>query len=150
MSPAAEPDDTDAPSGTQRLDKWLWFARVIKTRTQAAGLVTDGKVRVNRLRVDKPSVGVRQGDVVTVTVRGHVRVLKVVGPGVRRGPPAEARTLFEEIPTVRPAAADGGAGATASPASSVQGGAGQRAQGQGRPTKRDRRQIDRLKRDDRP
>ena len=141
MSAAAEPgDETDEPNGTpgvgsQRLDKWLWFVRVIKSRTQASGLVTDGKVRVNRQRTDKPSQLLRPGDVVTLTVRGHVRVLRMVLPGARRGPPAEARTLFEDL---TPPALVPGAG-TAGSASGV------RRAGQGRPTKRDRRQTDRLR-----
>ena len=73
----ADADETGTHASGQRLDKWLWFARVIKSRTLATGLVTDGKVRVNRQRVDKPSLTVRPGDVITVTVRGAVRVLKV-------------------------------------------------------------------------
>ena len=66
-------------------------------RTLAAGLVTDGKVRVNRERIDKPSQALRPGDVVTVTVRGQVRILKVLARAQRRGPPAEARLLFEDL-----------------------------------------------------
>ena len=61
-SAAEQEHDDDAPAVAgpgQRLDKWLWFVRVIKTRTQAAGLVTDGKVRINRVRVEKPSQTVR-------------------------------------------------------------------------------------------
>ena len=158
-----------APS-TQRLDKWLWFARVIKTRTLAAGLVTDGKVRINRQRVDKPSATVRPGDVVTVTVSGDVRVLKVLQPGIRRGPPAEACLLFDEVapPSGRAppnsvtygasSVADGNsiasssqppsADATSRHASEIDGqvggaAVGQRAPGSGRPTKRDRRQMNR-------
>jgi len=142
MVVSSEASDNDEPgetqdAGSQRLDKWLWFARVIKTRTQAAGLVTDGKVRVNRQRIDKPSQALRPGDVVTVTVRGRVRVLKVLRPGIRRGPPAEAGTLFEDVAAkvAPPVAALGLVGSAA----------GIRAPGQGRPTKRERRDIDRLK-----
>ena len=124
-------------STSQRLDKWLWFARVIKTRTQAAALVTDGKVRINRQRIDKPSLCLKPGDVVTVNARGHIRVLKVLAAGERRGPPTEARKLFEELtepPAPRPT----------SPADGAAQPSGQRASGSGRPTKRDRRQLDRL------
>lgn len=129
-------DDVAGAGGAgQRLDKWLWFVRVIKTRTQAAGLVTDGKVRVNRVRVDKPSQTVRPGDVVTVSVRGHVRVLKMVAAGERRGPPAQARQLYEDLTPPAPTAG-GKAGAAQS---------GVRAPGDGRPTKRDRRLLDRLR-----
>lgn len=86
----------------QRVDKWLWFARAVKSRTTAAQLVVDGKVRVNRVRVLKPSQTVRPGDVLTVAIRGKVRVLKVLAVGERRGPPLEARLLYETVE--RPAA----------------------------------------------
>lgn len=89
-----EPRPNPAP---QRLDKWLWFARVVKTRTAAADLIAAGKVRLNRLKVEKPATGIRTGDVVTVVAHQRVRVLRVVAPGNRRGSPTEARTLFVEI-----------------------------------------------------
>ena len=82
----------------QRLDKWLWFARVVKTRSLAARLVGEGHVRVNAVRVDNAAKGVRPGDVLTVALdRGGVRVLRVLRPGDRRGQFAEARTLFEDL-----------------------------------------------------
>ena len=139
----ANADQSETPAAGQRLDKWLWFARVIKSRTQAAGLVTDGKVRVNRARVDKPAVIVKPGDVITVTVRGSIRVLKVTAPGVRRGPPAEARDLYEEVaPPAPPAGAPGTARSNRLQAAGA--GQGERTAGSGRPTKRDRRQLTRL------
>ncbi|MEL6374428.1 MAG: RNA-binding S4 domain-containing protein [Pseudomonadota bacterium] len=117
------------------MDKWLWYARVVKTRTLAAKLVTTGKVRVNRKPVDKASHGVSAGDVITVVVARNVRVLEVVAPGARRGPAPEARALYNDLtepqPTADPAAPEG-----AKP---------QRDPGSGRPTKRDRRQLDRLR-----
>jgi ribosome-associated heat shock protein Hsp15 len=81
----------------QRLDKWLWFARVLKSRTLAAEFVERGKVRVNRVRVVKPSQTVREGDVLTVSLRGQVLVLRVLAAGARRGPPLEARLLYERL-----------------------------------------------------
>lgn len=125
---------------TQRLDKWLWFARVIKTRTLAAGLVTDGRVRVNRERIVKPSQSVRPGDVITVAVGGHVRILEVVAAGARRGPPVEAQSLYRDLTPPRAAASGDDAGPDTA--------AGQRDHGSGRPTKRDRRAIDRLRESD--
>jgi ribosome-associated heat shock protein Hsp15 len=89
--PAAEGD------ARQRLDKWLWFARVVKSRTGAAKLVEDGHVRVNTVRADTPAKTVRPGDVLTIALDRQVRVLKVLAPGERRGPYEEARTLFEEL-----------------------------------------------------
>jgi ribosome-associated heat shock protein Hsp15 len=81
----------------QRLDKWLWFARVIKSRTSAAQLIESGKVRVNRVRVVKPSHALREGDVLTIASRGQVRVLQVQALGERRGPPQEARLLYRLV-----------------------------------------------------
>lgn len=125
------------PAGTQRLDKWLWFARVIRTRTLAAGLVTDGRVRVNRERIVKPSQPVRPGDVITVAAGNHVRVLEVVAAGTRRGPPSEAQGLYKDLTPVREIAAERVGDSQAMPS-------GQRATGSGRPTKRERRAIARL------
>ena len=82
---------------TQRLDKWLWFARVTKTRTLAATLIQAGKVRVNRLPIRKPGTLVKVDDVVTIAVHGRVRVLRVLAAGSRRGPATEAADLFEEV-----------------------------------------------------
>jgi ribosome-associated heat shock protein Hsp15 len=85
------------PPGTQRLDKWLWFARMVKTRTLAAEVVALGKVRVNRVRAAKASQALRPGDVLTLALGGRVRILRVLAPGARRGPPAEARQLYDEL-----------------------------------------------------
>jgi ribosome-associated heat shock protein Hsp15 len=81
----------------QRLDKWLWFARVVKSRTLAAELVVLGKVRVNRVRAVKASQTLRPGDVVTLVLAGRVLILKVLAPGVRRGPATEARRLYQPL-----------------------------------------------------
>jgi ribosome-associated heat shock protein Hsp15 len=88
--------------GTQRLDRWLWFARVVKSRTLAAEAVALGKVRVNRVRAAKASQALRPGDVLTLALGGRIRVLKVLATGVRRGPAAEARTLYELISPAKP------------------------------------------------
>jgi len=146
MSRGRAPDADDAESaGSQRLDKWLWYARVAKTRTLAAGLVTAGRIRVNKVRCDKPSQSVKPGDVVTATARPHVRVLKIVRIGTRRGPPAEAETLFEELTPARltpkaPGESSASAGAEAGNVRTAE-----RLAGSGRPTKRERRETDRLK-----
>jgi ribosome-associated heat shock protein Hsp15 len=81
----------------QRLDRWLWFSRLVKSRTSAAQLVMDGKVRVNRVRILKPSHAVHPGDVLTLALRGQIRVVKVVECGHRRGPPLEAKLLYETL-----------------------------------------------------
>ena len=109
----AEADERQA----QRLDKWLWFARVVKSRSLAAALVADGKVRVNRERTSKPSQPLRVGDVVTVAVHARIRVLKVLAPGARRGPPAEAHQLYEDLtPETTGRARTGSAPAAVDPA----------------------------------
>jgi ribosome-associated heat shock protein Hsp15 len=83
--------------GRQRLDKWLWFARVVKTRSLAARLVSEGHVRLNARRIDTPAKAVVPGDVLTIALEREVRVLRVVEPGTRRGASAEAKLLFEDL-----------------------------------------------------
>jgi ribosome-associated heat shock protein Hsp15 len=82
---------------TQRLDKWLWHARIIKSRSLAAQLVMQGKFRINRERVLKPAHCVKSGDVITTALFGKVRVLQVIGFSDRRAPAIEARTLYDDI-----------------------------------------------------
>lgn len=86
-----------APALRQRLDKWLWFARLVKSRTLAAKLVEEGHVRVNAVRADNAAKPVRAGDVLTVALDREVRVLRVVAPGERRGPYPEARLLYDDL-----------------------------------------------------
>jgi len=120
------------PDVSQRLDKWLWFTRIAKTRTLATRLVETGKARVNRTKVTKASRTVRAGDVITLMIHERVRVLKVLACGTRRGPAAEARELYEDMsppPTPREKSS-GPPPPTA-----------QREKGAGRPTKRDRRRM---------
>ncbi len=127
-------EEGDRVAGTQRLDKWLWFVRAVKSRTQAAALVIAGKVRVNRERTTRAAHPLRAGDVITINVRGHIRVLKMLGPGVRRGPAAEARGLFEDLTPPAPQRGP-----------DIPSPTGERAPGSGRPTKQDRRRLDRLR-----
>ncbi len=81
----------------QRLDKWLWCARMLRARSDCARLVQDGLVRLNRQPTDKPHARLRPGDVLTLPLGPRVRVLRVVALAVRRGPAPEARGLYEEI-----------------------------------------------------
>jgi ribosome-associated heat shock protein Hsp15 len=81
----------------QRLDKWLWFARVVKTRTLAARLVTDGHIRLNGRRIETPAYPVAAGDVLTIALERQVRILRVVAPGQRRESFPEAKLLFDEL-----------------------------------------------------
>ena len=89
----AELEDRD----WQRLDKWLWCARFMKARGDCAGLVGEGAVRINHQPTDKAHARLRIGDVLTVAIRGDVRVVRVLVLAERRGPAPEARTLYEEI-----------------------------------------------------
>lgn len=93
MNKPEEPESV----GSLRLDKWLVHARFCKTRAIATTLITKKRVRINRDVVSKASRLVRVGDVLTLP-RGHdVVVVKVLGMGERRGPPAEAQTLYDEL-----------------------------------------------------
>ena len=81
----------------QRLDKWLWHARVVKARTSAAALVEAGHVRINGVREKAPGHAVKAGDVLTIGLDRGVRVLKVVGFSERRGDAPSARVLYEDL-----------------------------------------------------
>ena len=119
----------------QRVDKFLWYARFFKSRTLAAGVVTQGRVRINGARCEKPSTTVKLGDVLTFAAGPRVRVIKVLNSGERRGPASEARLLYEDLtppPEATPAQ-------EAAPAA--------RDKGSGRPTKRERREIAAFTRD---
>lgn len=92
-------DEGTAPLPAQsiRLDRWLCHARVFKTRTLAADRIAEGGIRVNGAPCRKPGHELRVGDVVTAAVPGGVRSLRMVSPGERRGPPAEARMLYANL-----------------------------------------------------
>ena len=81
----------------QRLDKWLWHARVVKARTSAAALVEAGHVRINGVREKAPGHSVKAGDVLTIALDRNVRVLKVIGFSERRGDATAARVLYDEV-----------------------------------------------------
>ena len=87
---------SDETPGRQRLDKWLWFARVVKTREDAVSLVESGHVRLNGQKTLKPGHGVKPGDVLTIVLNSRVRVLHVEGLAERRGPAEAARLLYRE------------------------------------------------------
>ncbi len=87
----------------QRLDLWLWCARFMKSRGDCAEWIAAGGLRVNRQPTDKAHARVRAGDVLTLPLRGGVRVVRVLALAERRGPAAEARLLYDEIPEDGPA-----------------------------------------------
>ena len=120
--------------GRPRIDKWLFFSRAVKSRSLAAKLVVAGRVRINRDKAAQASDLVKPGDVLTITLDRRIFVWKVLGAGVRRGPAEEARTLYEDMSP--PPTPKGEALPDAIPAL--------REAGSGRPTKKERRQTDRL------
>jgi ribosome-associated heat shock protein Hsp15 len=124
---------TEGPTGGEsiRLDKWLWFARFFKSRTLATRFLEAGKARM-RGGVAKPHAKVRVDDIVTFTHGGGLRIVRVALLGSRRGPAPEARTLYEDLSPARPPAPAGASSATRDP-------------GAGRPTKAERRALDRLR-----
>jgi ribosome-associated heat shock protein Hsp15 len=81
----------------QRIDRWLWHARLVRTRGAAAALAGAGYVRVNGARIDAPGRMVRTGDVITVALERNVRVLRITGFRERRGPAGSGETLYEEL-----------------------------------------------------
>ena len=121
----------DAASTALRIDKWLWAARFFKTRSLAASACVGGKVDVNE-EAAKPARLVRPGDLVKVTLpQGRRRIVKVVSLDDRRGPATTARALYEDLTPPEPA-------------HSRQAPPPYREPGTGRPTKRERREVDRL------
>jgi ribosome-associated heat shock protein Hsp15 len=88
------------PAARQRLDKWLFFSRAVKSRTLAQKLIEAGAVRVNSERTLAPDRQVGPGDVLTMTVNQRVLVWRILDPGFRRGPAPEAATLYEDLTPV--------------------------------------------------
>jgi len=142
---SAGASDDAAPPGTQRLDKWLWFARFVKTRTLASDIVGAGKVRLNRARVDKPAQLVRPGDVLTLALHHRVQLVRVLAIAERRGPSAAARELYEQLTVegdaIKPQSLSTQPGASRQPNEVAP---ARRSAGSGRPTKKERRAIERL------
>lgn len=81
----------------QRLDKWLWHARVVKTRTDAAALVAKGRVRINGMRQTSPGHAVKMGEVLTIALDSRVRILKITGFADRRGDAVAARAIYVDL-----------------------------------------------------
>lgn len=133
-------DEAKAESSDGRLDKWLWHARLVKSRTLASRLVSEGKVRVNREKVSKPAYSIKPGDVITAAIHARIRVLKVLHLGARRGPASEAQALYEDMSP--PMQTNGAQLADPTAPAPV----ALRERGAGRPVKRERRQMDILRR----
>ena len=113
-----------------RIDKWLWHARFFKSRSLAAAAVETG-IRVDGTKVSKPSRTVSPGDTLTFTQARRVRVIRVVAIGNRRGPAAEAQALYEDL--TPPEERSEKPGDVGTPVPKYDKG--------GRPTKKDRKQL---------
>lgn len=125
-------------TAAQRLDKWLWCARFFKTRSLATKMLGAGRARLDGNAVEKAHQKIKVGAVLTFPQGPHIRVVKVLALGERRGPAPEAQTLYEDLAPPeekKPEAKD---------ESMFDALSGSRDKGAGRPTKRDRRAIDRL------
>ena len=123
-------------TGSLRVDKWLWFARLFKSRTLAAAQCQSGRIRINGVIVQKAHHALKPGDVLTFSKADYIRVIRVVALGNRRGPAAEAQALYEDLD---PPAPEKRLGVD----TSFRG--ADRSAGSGRPTKAERRASDRLR-----
>ena len=130
-----------ADAGRVRVDKWLWAARFFKTRALAVEAIGGGKVEVNGERV-KPAKVLQRGDRVQVRLGPYEHVVTVLGVSERRGPAAVAATLYEETPASVAARLKLSEQLRMAPAAFVY-------EDKGRPTKRDRRELDRFRDDQR-
>jgi ribosome-associated heat shock protein Hsp15 len=118
-----------------RIDKWLWYTRFFKSRTLAGTFCGSGRLRLNGQIIRKANQTLKPGDVLTFPLNDHVRVIKAVALGTRRGPAPEAQALYEDLdPPVAMKKAD-----------RVKSGVAVRESGSGRPTKTDRRAMDKLR-----
>ncbi len=122
-----------------RADKWLWYARFFKTRSLATKVCNAGKLRISGELVSKAHHKVKPDDVLTFAQGRHVRVVKVLALAVRRGAAAEAQALYEDL---KPPSAE-----SRLPKIAGVRPPGTRSPGAGRPTKQERRALDRLRRD---
>lgn len=126
-----------------RLDKWLWYARLFKSRTLAAKICQSGRMRVNGTVIGKSKQVVCAGDVLTFPKGPHIRVIKILALGVRRGPAAEAQMLYEDLQP--PESQKEQEETKASDVRTAQ--VAKRERGSGRPTKTERRALDKLRGD---
>lgn len=133
-SPTGDSGARGAGPEGPRIDKWLWYARFFKTRTLASKICNGGKLRVNSTPIAKAHYRVRVGDVLTFPQSSRIRVIEIVAFGERRGPAPEAQLLYKDLAPPAP-----------KPPPETKTGVPERDAGAGRPTKADRRAIERLR-----
>ena len=130
---------TTEPVRKERLDKFLFFSRALKSRTLAQKVIETGAIRVNSERTDRSDHKVGAGDVLTMSLHGRIVVWRILDCGTRRGPAPEAQGLYEDLsPPALPKAEMSPYEAAIAP----------RGDGAGRPTKKERRDTDKLRGDD--
>ncbi|GAA6211612.1 RNA-binding S4 domain-containing protein [Hyphomicrobiales bacterium 4NK60-0047b] len=122
----------------RRIDQWLFYSRLVKSRSLAGRLVEAGKLRVNKVKVSKPSSLVRKGDVITSMINRDLKIIEILELGVRRGPASEAKELYNDITPKEAPRPKPGRFIAKTPS---------RPKGEGRPTKKDRRKYDSIKPD---
>ena len=124
------------PVRKERLDRFLFFSRALKSRTLAQKLIETGAIRVNSERTSRSDLKVGAGDVLTMQLHGRILVWRILDCGTRRGPASEAQALYEDLSPPAPPRAD---------LSPYQAAIAPRPAGAGRPTKKERRETDRLR-----
>ena len=124
---------------TLRIDKWLWYARFFKSRTLASKLCASGKLRLNCELICKGHATLKKGDVLTFPKEKDVRVIKIISVANRRSAASEAATLYEDLEPPQSAKVKKIKRAS---------GIAIREAGAGRPTKAERRAIDKLREHD--
>ena len=125
-----------APVRKERLDKFLFYSRALKSRTLAQKIIETGAIRVNSERTDRSDHKVGAGDVLTMALHGRIVIWRILNPGQRRGPASEAQGLYEDIsPPPLPR----------QELSPYDAAIAQRSEGAGRPTKKERRETDKLR-----
>lgn len=97
VTPPDPQDAADIAKGRLRLDKWLWYARFVKTRSLATKLAASGAVRLGGTPVGKASQTVKVGDVLTFPLGPYIRVIRIKALAARRGPAPEAQALYEDL-----------------------------------------------------
>jgi ribosome-associated heat shock protein Hsp15 len=123
------------PLHKERLDRFLFFSRAVKSRTLAQKIIETGAIRVNSERTDRSDHKVGAGDVLTMSLHGRILVWRIIDPGTRRGPAPEAQGLYEDLSPPPTPKAD---------LSPYDAAIAERPAGSGRPTKKERRDTDRL------
>jgi ribosome-associated heat shock protein Hsp15 len=130
---------TVEPIRKERLDKFLFFSRAIKSRTLAQKFIETGAIRVNSERTIRSDLKVGSGDVLTMSLHERIVIWRILDCGVRRGPAPEAQALYEDLsPPALPKSQMSPYDAAIAP----------RGDGAGRPTKKERRETDRLREGD--